>query len=129
MPEALSQNTSIDNFVVLYFRSIKSSRFLLKKNKFYIMDEENKKETVEEKKGDFPAEKTPEAKPKFVKILIWVIVVLLVIWLVALISTKKNPVELPDDQNIEEEMNKEGGEEQEVESEIEVGIEEEEEEE
>ncbi len=96
------------------------------------MDEQNINEAVEEKTEDFPTEKTPESKPKFIKVLIWVIVALLVIWLVALIATKKDPVELPNEYEIEDEGEIEEGEveeEQEVEDEIVVEVEDEEEQE
>jgi len=60
------------------------------------MDDQNFNEVAEEKKEEvaMPEQKSPEAKPKFIKTLIWIIVALLVVYLVVVISGKKNaPVE------------------------------------
>ena len=67
------------------------------------MDDQNFNQAPEENREEasHPEQKSPEAKPKFIKVLIWIIVALLVVWLVMIITTKKNaPIdEAPIEQN------------------------------
>jgi flagellar biosynthesis/type III secretory pathway M-ring protein FliF/YscJ len=69
------------------------------------MDDQKNNEVAEEKKEEvsMPEQKSPEAKPKFVKVLVWIIVALLIIYLVVVISGKKNaPLEEQTGENTEE---------------------------
>ena len=63
------------------------------------MEGQNFNEVAEEKKEEevaTPEQKSPEAKPKFIKVLIWIIIALLVVYLIVTITGKKNiPTEEP----------------------------------
>jgi flagellar basal body-associated protein FliL len=62
------------------------------------MEGQNFNEVTEEKKEEVatPEQKSPEAKPKFIKVLIWIIIALLVVYLIVTITGKKNiPTEEP----------------------------------